>query len=72
MFTGLIEEVGQVKQIAEKKDERRLTARDRCPDDTAWTLVVDDVTRPAFMQPPCMTRASLEEYKFKSTGPDGC
>jgi riboflavin synthase len=25
MFTGLIEEVGQVKQIAEKKDERRLT-----------------------------------------------
>jgi len=31
---------------------RRLTRADGCEDDSAWTLVVADHTRPAFLQPP--------------------
>ena len=36
---------------------RRLTRADGGNDDIAWTLVVADPTRPAFMQPPCKTIA---------------
>jgi CRISPR system Cascade subunit CasA len=51
---------------------RRLTARDGRRNDDAWTLVVEDITRPAFMQAPCVSRAAFEtEYKFRSAAPDG-
>lgn len=46
---------------------RRLTGRD---DDDAWTLVVDDPTRPAFMQPPVPSAKEFENYKPKAATPD--
>lgn len=46
---------------------RALTGR---PDDDAWTLVVDDPTRPAFMQPPAPDQASFTGYKPKAATPD--
>lgn len=46
---------------------RRLTGRD---DDDAWTLVVDDPTRPAFMQPPIPTAGAFNSYKPKAATPD--
>lgn len=35
------------------------------PDDEPWQLVVDDVTRPAFMQPPASSDEKSEEYGTK-------
>lgn len=49
---------------------RRLTASDGCPDDSAWTLVVEDVTRPAFMQPPLTDSQSFKVFKPKARTPD--
>ncbi len=46
---------------------RRLTNRD---DDDAWTLVVDDPTRPAFMQPPVPGAKEFGTYKPKAATPD--
>ena len=46
---------------------RRLTGRD---DDDAWTLRVDDPTRPAFMQPPVPNAKEIETYKPKAETPD--
>jgi CRISPR system Cascade subunit CasA len=46
---------------------RHLTGRD---DDTAWTLVVEDVTKPAFMQPALTSRALFETLIPKATTPD--
>lgn len=46
---------------------RRLTGRD---DDDAWTLVVDDPTQPAFMQPPVPSAKEFGTYKPKATTPD--
>lgn len=46
---------------------RNLVGRD---DDDAWTLRVDDPTRPAFMQPPVSSRAAFEGYKPKAATPD--
>ncbi|MES1945000.1 CRISPR-associated Cse1 family protein [Salinisphaera sp. PC39] len=46
---------------------RLLTGRD---DDDAWTLVVDDPTRPAFMQPPTPSTKEFETYKPKAATPD--
>ena len=37
------------------------------PDDEPWQLVVDDITKPAFMQPPAGSAAAAEEYGTKST-----
>ncbi len=45
----------------------RLAGRD---DDCAWTLVVADVTRPAFMQAPLPDEAALESFKPKVATPD--
>ncbi len=40
------------------------------PDDEPWDLVVDDITKPAFMQPPARSDEKLEDYKFRLTTPD--
>jgi CRISPR system Cascade subunit CasA len=46
---------------------RRLTGRE---DDCAWTLVVEDVTLPAFMQPPVLKKADFAAFKPKAKTPD--
>jgi len=38
-------------------------------DETAWTLDVDDVTRPAFMQPP-VPEGNLSSFKLQGRAPD--
>lgn len=38
--------------------------------DDAWTLVVDDPTRPAFMQPPLLDAAKFKAFKPKAATPD--
>ena len=40
------------------------------PDDEPWELVVDDITRPAFMQPPARSADKLAEYKGVVATPD--
>lgn len=49
---------------------RRLTAADGCDDDSAWTLVVPDPARPAFMQPPCPKTQDFAAYKPSAATPD--
>lgn len=46
---------------------RSLTGRD---DDDAWTLVVEDPARPAFMQPPVPSAKEFSTYKPKAATPD--
>ena len=40
------------------------------PKDEPWHLVVDDVTRPAFMQPPAQSAAREEDYRNTANTPD--
>ena len=40
------------------------------PDDEPWQLVVDDITNPAFMQPPARSQGREEDYKGVVTTPD--
>ena len=40
------------------------------PDDEPWQLVVDDIIKPAFMQPPARTREREQDYKTMVTTPD--
>ena len=40
-------------------------------DDEPWHLVVDDITRPAFMQAPASSSDKLQEYKSTIGTPDG-
>ena len=40
------------------------------PDDEPWSLVVDDITKPAFMQPPASSREREADYKNKIATPD--
>ena len=40
------------------------------PDDEPWQLVVDDITKPAFMQPPASSKANEEDYKNPVFTPD--
>lgn len=50
---------------------RALTRADGCDNDDAWTLVVDDPTRPAFLQPPAPSPAVFaSDYKTKAATPD--
>lgn len=50
---------------------RNLTRQEGCADDSAWTLVVEDPTKPAFMQPPAPDKATFEQdYKPKAASPD--
>ncbi len=48
---------------------RGLTAEDY-PDDEPWQLVVVDITRPVFMQPPASSHARTEDYKNRVETPD--
>ena len=41
------------------------------PDDEPWSLVVDDITRPAFMQPPASSADKLSDYESTVETPDG-
>lgn len=61
------------KQTAEFWHEgiRTVTRQEGCEDDSAWTLVVDDPTKPAFMQPPVSSKAVFTlNYKPKAATPD--
>ena len=50
---------------------RALTRAEGCESDDAWTLVVEDPTRPAFLQPPAPSRAVFaKDYKPKAATPD--
>lgn len=50
---------------------RAFTRSEGCDNDDAWTLVVEDPTRPAFLQPPAPSRAVFtREYKPKAATPD--
>ena len=49
---------------------RAMTEKDY-PDDDPWKLVVDDITRPAFMQPPARTKEREKDYKNAVATPDG-
>ena len=40
------------------------------PNDGPWQLVVDDITKPAFMQPPARSADKLTDYKNEVTTPD--
>ena len=40
------------------------------PDDEPWQLVVDDITKPAFMQPPASSKAKEKDYKSSVATPD--
>ena len=40
------------------------------PDDEPWQLVVDDITKPAFMQPPASSEDKAAEYKSIVETPD--
>ena len=40
------------------------------PADEPWNLVVDDITKPAFMQPPASTAQKLSDYKNAVETPD--
>jgi CRISPR system Cascade subunit CasA len=54
-----------------RKGIRQLTAQEGCEDDSAWTLCVDDPTKPAFMQPPSPDIATFaRDYKPKAATPD--
>ena len=41
------------------------------PGDAPWNLVVDDMTRPAFMQPPVSSSDRLDDYRSSVATPDG-
>ncbi len=40
------------------------------PDDEPWQLVVDDITKPAFMQPPASSKEKEKDYKATVATPD--
>lgn len=40
------------------------------PDDEPWQMVVEDITKPAFMQPPASSKDKEKEYKNKVRTPD--
>ena len=40
-------------------------------EDEPWRLVVDEITRPAFMQPPARSNDRLKDYKTSVPTPDG-
>jgi CRISPR system Cascade subunit CasA len=49
---------------------RLLTRASVGEDDCAWTLVVDDPTKPAFMQGPVPTKADFSSFRPKALTPD--
>ena len=55
--------------VSWKKAIRNLTAA-RFPQDEPWHLVVEDVAKPAFMQPPANSADRYVDYKGKVESPD--
>ncbi|MCX7146233.1 MAG: hypothetical protein NT042_08540, partial [Sulfuritalea sp.] len=54
-----------------QKGIRQLTQAEGCADDSAWLLVVEDQTKPAFMQPPAQSKELFaRDYKPGATTPD--
>ena len=54
-------------------DEWRRVIRDLTPEfpnDEPWRLVVEDITKPAFMQPPASSKEREKDYKSIITTPD--
>lgn len=50
---------------------RKLTRQEGCEDDSAWMLVVEDPTKPAFMQPPTLNNELFaHDYKSDAATPD--
>ena len=49
---------------------RGLTPEPDYPDDEPWRLVVDDITKPAFMQPPASSQEQAKDYKSEIATPD--
>ena len=45
--------------------------KEEFPDDEPWELVVDDITKPAFMQPPARSREREKDYRNTVATPDG-
>ena len=41
-----------------------------CPDDEPWRPVVDDITKPAFMQPPARSKEREADFKSVATPDD--
>ena len=48
----------------------RALTQDEFPDNEPWQLVVDDITRPAFMQPPARSKEREKDYKSAVATPD--
>lgn len=48
----------------------RALTQDDYPDDEPWHLFVEDITKPAFMQPPASSAEREEDYKSIITTPD--
>ena len=48
---------------------RALTTPDY-PDDEPWQMIVDDITKPAFMQPPARSKERVNDYKNAVATPD--
>ena len=48
----------------------RALTKDEFPDDEPWSLVVEDITKPAFMQPPAPHPSKQSDYKNTVTTPD--
>lgn len=49
---------------------RGLTRQDGGEDDSAWILVVEDPSKPAFMQTPCSSAGDARVYQPKAASPD--
>ena len=48
----------------------RALTKDEFPDDEPWRLVVDDITKPAFMQPPAGSKERAAEFTVEVPTPD--
>ena len=67
-----VREAGLAEPPADAEEWRRII-RGLTPewsDDEPWQLVVDDITRPAFMQPPASSKGQKSDYTRESLTPD--
>ena len=67
-----VREAGLAEPPADAEEWRRIIRglTPEWPDDEPWQLVVDDITRPAFMQPPASSADRLADYKTPVDTPD--
>ena len=64
---------GGVRELPENAETWAKLIRGLTPDfpgDEPWQLVVDDITKPAFMQPPASSREKEQDYKNVVETPD--